>query len=579
MESTSRPLDNDRKIIIYLFLAALAVHLVYLSQYAKSPFFWAPQLDALYHDLLAQQIVAGHAPREPFFRAPLYYYALAGVYRVFGHSYWAARTIQAVCGSVSCVLTYRLGRAVFGQAAGIIAGAAMVLYGPLVFADGELHTPVLEVLFDVSLLLCVFHAYRGGNRAAWLAAGLLVGLSAIVRPNILVCCAPVLWLIWSARPNSEAAGRHGKAIAAAIFLAGAIVLPGLVTLRNAVVGGDPVFIASQGGVNFYLGNRPGADGFNPSTPSRYRFDGPYQDSVELYGQRAAEDALGRKLSASEAQNYWYGQSIQWWTRYPLGAVKLTAKKWVLAWSHQEIRNNVAFDFVRKELAPSLWFLFVGFWFAGPLGIVGMALAWKRGPFERFLTGFVLIYFASFAVFFAADRYRLPMVPILIVFSAYAIVWAVEAVKTAQWRRLAPAAVCLAVAWVFVNVDWYRTVTPATWAQDYWSAGIRYEALGQFDKAEVQERRAVQLDPGNSEIWSRLGEAQYYQHEFAVASSSFENAIRLAPTDPSAYFNLALCYEALGRMDLARPLLVRAAAVDPTYEPARSELTAISNGKS
>jgi 4-amino-4-deoxy-L-arabinose transferase-like glycosyltransferase len=561
---------SDRKIGAYLFGASMAAHLVYLSQYARSPFFWAPQLDPLYHDLLAQQIAAGHPPVTAFFRAPFYYYALALVYRLFGHSYWAARVIQAAIGSASCVLTHRLGKAVFGPAAGLIAGCAMVLYGPLVFADGELHTPVLEVFLDLALLCLALAAYRSGNRWMWLATGLVLGVSAIVRPNILVGCAPVLWLIaadvrWA---------RSVRATCAAVFLAGAMFAPGLVTLRNVVVARDPVFIAAQGGINFYLGNRPGADGFNPSTPTRYRFAGPYEDSVELYGLRAAEEAAGRPLTQSEAQSYWYRRALAWWRSDPMGALKLAGKKWVLAWTHQEIRNNLAYDFVRALWAPSLRFLFVGFGLAGPLGLLGMAAAWRRGRFEQFLIGFVLIYFASFALFFAADRYRLPMAPILLMFGGYALVWAWDAIQRGNRRTIAVAAVGLIAAGAFVNVDWYRTVTPATWAQDFFSAGIRYQILGRFADAEAQERKALSLDPANAEIWSRLGESEYYQRKFSDADESFATAIRLDPENPSGYFNLALCDEASGRNDLARPLLARSAAIDPRYLPAKVELEAL-----
>src|SRR5262249_22542436 len=156
---------------------------------------------------------------------------------------------------------------------------------------------------------------------------------------------------------------------------GVALAPGLVTLRNQVVAGDPVFIASQGGINLFLGNRPEANGFAPTTPRRYGFAGGYEDSVELYGRRAAEEALGRPLPASAAQSYWVRRVLRWWREDPIGALRLTGKKWVLAWSHREIRNNHAFDFVRAELAPFLWCCPFGFWFAGPLGLLGIALAW------------------------------------------------------------------------------------------------------------------------------------------------------------------------------------------------------------
>src|SRR5690349_16383261 len=141
------------RLCAYLFLGALAVRLLYLSQYANSPFFWVPALDSLYHDLHAQAIAAGRSDHQAFFRAPLYYYCLAGIYWLFGHSFWAARLTQAALGAVSCVLLYLLGQRLFRPTVGLIAAITMALYGPLVYFDGELLSPVLEVFLDLCFLL------------------------------------------------------------------------------------------------------------------------------------------------------------------------------------------------------------------------------------------------------------------------------------------------------------------------------------------------------------------------------------------------------------------------------------------
>jgi 4-amino-4-deoxy-L-arabinose transferase-like glycosyltransferase len=365
--------EAQLKIGVYLFLAALAVRVAYLCQYANAPFFWVPSLDALYHDLLAQAIAAGGSDHQAFFRAPLYYYFLGGIYRLFGHSFWAARLLQALMGSASCVLLFKLGQRLFRPRVALLAAGMMALYGPLVFFDGELLTPVLEVFLDLCFLLLAVRAMESGSGWKWLAAGLVLGLSAVTRPNVLIVTPVALVWIWQRR-SREQPRRAG--LMAALFLSGAALAPALVTARNYRTAGDPVFIASQGGINLFLGNRPEADGFTPSTPRRYSFAGPYEDSVALYGRRAAEEALGRRLSASQSQAYWIRRVLQWWRDDPISALKLTGKKCVLAWTHREIRNNHAYDFIRAEFAPSLRFFPFGFWFAGPFGLLGMILAWS-----------------------------------------------------------------------------------------------------------------------------------------------------------------------------------------------------------
>jgi tetratricopeptide (TPR) repeat protein len=347
-----------------------------------------------------------------------------------------------------------------------------------------------------------------------------------------------------------------------------------VTWRNYMVAGDPVFIAAQGGINLWLGNRQGADGFTPSTPHRYRFEGPYEDSVALFGQRAAEEALGRRLSASEAQSYWVRQVLDWWQSDMAGALRLTGKKWVLAWTHREIRNNHAFDYVRAEFAPLLWLCPFGFWFAGPLGLLGMALAWRDQPRARLLALFIMLYVASFVLFFVADRYRLPVVPLLLLFSAFAVGWGIEHLCRREWRTLVPAAAALALLALFVCVDWYRTATPATWALDHWSTGNRYRELGRLPQAESHYRRALALDPNNVDIWTNLGGVQYSTGRLADAIHSFKQAIRLVPENGSSHYNLAMCELQLGRPESARRCLEAAVRLEPEHAAARRELASL-----
>jgi tetratricopeptide (TPR) repeat protein len=572
-ELLGRP-TGTRKTVLYVFFGSLILHFLYLSQYATTPFFWVPRLDHLYHDLLAQQITRGLSDDTAYFRAPGYYMWLAGLYKIFGASvdarFWAARMAQAAVGAASCSLVYALGKRLFTPLIGLLAAVGMALYGPLVFHDGELHTPVLEVFLDLVFLLLAVRAVQSQKQTDWLLSGLVLGLSAIVRPNILVAVPVLLWWQFTQRPQGASAPRWW-ATAAALFLVGVLVFPGLVTLRNLRVSGDPVFIASQGGINLYLGNRPGADGFTPSTPTRYRFNTAYEDSVALYGQKAAEEAVGHSLKASEVNRYWIDRSAEFWREDPASALKLTGKKWVLAWSRQEVRNNTAFDFARKELAPLLWLCPLGFWFAGPLGLLGMVMAWRVHPASRLLTLFALTYTASYVAFFVSDRYRLPVVPVLLLFSAYAIVHLRELAQQRNTRALAPWLGLLVVFAVFVNVPWFPTSTPATWALDYWSMGNRYQAQRRYQEAAACQVKAIALDPKNADIWNSLGEAQYYSQQFTNAAVSFQNAIQFAPENSQGYYNLSLCAMELKRPDMARKLLEKVLSLEPEHAAARRGL--------
>ncbi len=553
------------KSLGYLFFLALAVQLLYLTQYAASPFFLVPRMDALYHSLQAQALVQGNSPPEPYFRAPLYLWLLSGVYATLGNGAWEPRLVQSLIGSWSVVLLYLLGERLFRPSVAMFAAISMALYGPLIYNNLELHTPVVEVF---SILAALLMLVRGGATLRGVSlAGVLVGLAGLARPNALVLLPLGLIYLWQIGQ---------RRVSLALFLGLALLPPLAVTLRNARVGGDPVFIASQGGINLYLGNRMRADGFTPSTPQRYHYDSVYEDSVALYGQRAAEEAMGKKLRPSEVSRYWVGQTLHWWQTNPRAALSLTLKKTVLTLSAVEIRNNTSYHYIRKAWAPLLWLTAFGFGWAGAFGGVGLffALCQRTQRAEiRLLGGFIALYLMSIVAFFAADRFRLPLVPILLLFAAEGA-WQLG--NYYRERRGRQALALLAALALLVRVDWFK-LPHAHWeSQDCWSAGNRLLALKRPQDAEPYLRSALKTEPGNAEFWMSLGEAAYLQGQLDSAHNWFANAVRLAPELPQGYYNISVCLQEQGKPEQARSFLEQALQRDPNYTRARDALAAISS---
>jgi tetratricopeptide (TPR) repeat protein len=455
----------------------------------------------------------------------------------------------------------------------MVAGMLQCFYGPLIFADGELHTPSFEVFLDTAAILLVAESARLKSLTIEAAAGFVIGLSALVRPNVLVLL-PVggVWIYY--RHKNAGVVPKRLALGATLILCCAMLLPCLVTLRNNAVGRDPVFIASQGGVNLYIGNRAQADGFTPSTPRRYEYSGQYEDSVALFGQRGAEDALHSRLTASQAQRYWLDQSALWWRHHPSDALRLTWKKWVLAWTHVEIRNNLAFDYIRKEWVPFLWACPIGFWLVGPLGLTGMVLGCRRDSSVVLLSAAALAYTFSYVAFFDADRFRLPVVPFLLILSAFALRRICKAVAGRDWRQMRTVLACLVIFGPFVNANWYTVVTPKTWSLDYWSAGNRMTSLGRYDEAAKQYEKALTMDRTNPEIWLNLGYALYNQGQFADAVPCFVQTIEMDSRYASAYYDLGITEEQLKNFPQAKLALQAVLKIDPTRLDAQSELAKI-----
>lgn len=132
-----------------------------------------------------------------FKRTPLYPLFIAGVIALVGEDLQALGFVQHLLGLLTAVLTYFLGRALFGRVAGFAAGLLVGLSGPLLLYE---HYVMAEPLFIPLLLgfaLAVTravkswssgpqsaHRERLGRRALlWLIlAGVLLGLAALARP-------------------------------------------------------------------------------------------------------------------------------------------------------------------------------------------------------------------------------------------------------------------------------------------------------------------------------------------------------------------------------------------------------------
>jgi len=123
---------------------------------------------------------------EPFIlaqrRTPVYPIFMGGAVALFGRDLLAITFAQHLLGIATAVFTYGIGRLTFGRAAGLLAGLAAALSGPLLIYEHYLITEsVFTVLLTLAMLLLVA-GLRSERRAYFAAGGLALGLAALTRP-------------------------------------------------------------------------------------------------------------------------------------------------------------------------------------------------------------------------------------------------------------------------------------------------------------------------------------------------------------------------------------------------------------
>lgn len=575
------PLPSRKGLLFRCVLigaVALTVRLIYFWGYRDQPLFNYFFLDPLWHHQWASELARGQwLGREVFFRAPLYPYFLAVIYSLADNGPAAARIAQFMMGAAGSVLVYLMGLELFRREWPALAGGlAFALYGPMIYFEGELLIPALIVFLDLLGLLILLRA-RGERPAARMAAsGFIFGLSAVARPNVLV---PSLGLaLWSAFKGEGPRSRR-LVFRVLPFTLALLVAPLAVTIRNGAVGGDFVFIASQGGVNFYIGNNERADGKTSVSPGIQEGAGErYVDSVWLSGVAEAERITGRRLTPSEVSRFWYGRALKWIAENPGGAVRLYGRKVsYLVNGHEIYSNNVPY-FARSYspvMAALLWEWGLSFP-AGiliPLALVGMAAAWpKRRRFAP-LYIFTALYAGTILMFFVTGRYRMPLVGPFILFAVQAAMSGISIIRERKWKRAAAGTVAIALLAAMSNSA-ALDVRKDDDTLPLGNIGNYYLERGQLAEAAPYYRQVIEIDAGNHLALGNLATIAFLSGDYVNAERLYRLSLKRQPAQPALHVNLGLVLEKRGDLPGALAEFEKALLLQPGYAKAAGNVERI-----
>ncbi len=487
-----RPRWKDALVVLAV---ALAFRVAYLLEASRFPDWNLFYMDQEYHLEWARALATGvwRAPYDmlrhaPFFRAPLYPYFLAGLFKLVGANTTAVRAVQALIGSVSCSLVYAVGTRCFGRRAGLAAGIVAALYWVLAYFDGELLLPVFLVFFVLLGFLLAFRAADRGSPLVAGASGLVLGLYSITRPNILIFMPFAVWWIASV---SLKRGRRAAAVMAVAMAIGCLAPPAAVTVRNAIVGGDAAPVASQGGVNLYIGNNPESNGLEAVVPgTRQTWWGGYEDAVGI-----AERDLGRELRPTEVSSYWFGRAVSYVRGDPAGWLRLTLRKTLALVGDPEPPNNEPYEARRdrywtlRSVPLSFSTLLALFVVALPLSLLrwGKRLRPPLGIDDdarrrlQLVLIFLVVYSLSVIAFFVTGRYRVPLVPFLAMGTGASLVGIWDLVVLKRWKVAAAFVIAACAVAVPLRFDYLHVRSSTTGFAVFSDATDLLEA-GDFDGA-------------------------------------------------------------------------------------------------
>jgi tetratricopeptide (TPR) repeat protein len=591
--------------LIVIFFTALLWRGAAIWAVAQASWFAFVIGDAATYDEWARTLAGGDwVGKRTFYQAPLYPYCLGIVYATLSDKRLVIVILQALLGAASAVLLCDAGWRWFSKWTGIVAGLLLATYAPAIFFDLLIQKSSLDLFLVCWQLWLLSRISTTPRPWLFLTLGLASGLLALNRENAIgIAFILAAWLLAGGSgltPPGPSSNRRGRVRPALWFIAGLVVALAPAAIRNRAVGGEWHLTTSQFGPNFYIGNHAGATG----TYSPLATGGGDARFERRDAQAIAETALGRNLSDAEVSSYWTRQALQFIRSEPAAWSRLILRKGALFWNHAELTDTEdVYTYAERSLAlrvPGSW---LNFGVIATLAAGAIWCLWGRFPIVRLLLVLILAYSASVTMFYVVARYRLPVVPWLMLLSAAGVVHGASWLRGATWMQRSGCigsmvAMALLAGCPLVDVDRQRTAThlnfgaeltdrgrwmeavdefqsvlalnPA-FAEAHFNLGTAYAALGRLNEAAPCFRRALELDPRFALASLNLGNVALDLGDAVAASKWFTHTLQIDPREFRAYNGLGMAAAATGDWDRAIACFTEAVRLAPNFVPAQKNL--------
>jgi hypothetical protein len=524
---------------LWLLLGVFALRLWALSRLTHSAFLLPTRGDMHFYNDWAREILRGQFTQPlAFYGLPGYAYLLAFFYKIFGENPFVPGLLQAALDAGIAVLIYQICVSCFASLRSTSPTRARVIgliaaLGWTFFVPAQTYSVVLmpTTWFVFVFWFVVWRIVRPDNalnaRECFLLS-LLIGLTATAVATILA----VVPLILAALLLKS---KTGNASARSLTLRIVLVVLGIALgtspcwIHNYFIAKDPVALSAHGGINFWIGNNPEANGY-PRFPPGLRAGqaAMLEDSITQ-----AEGASGRSLKHSEVSAYWSGKANAF-VREDFGAwLKLLARKLRNFWSAFQYDDLSIITSLREQgvIFPGLYFGIVA-----AFALPGIFLGCWTAPRSRWILAAILLSMFALLAVFITERYRLVAVPGLLIFATFGLsmFWrnciAREAQTVAVYIALLIAS-AIFVAWPQRN--------PSLWALDAYNSGWQALESNNLDLAEQKLAVAYAYVPDNSETLFALGNLRFAQHDPSAAQSFYRAVLNLDSRHKGAFNNLGV----------------------------------------
>jgi tetratricopeptide (TPR) repeat protein len=562
-------LQNRNFIIVSLFLLALIFKFLIFFLVTDPIIFYK-------YPYFAQSIVQGKDIGERMLDiSPFYLFVNILSYYIYGTNWEALVIVQVIIASLNSVLVFLIGEKFFGRPVGILAALLLIFYANLTIIDLTIEPEsILIFINSLSILMLIKAGESNLNKykyLLWFAAGCLIGLSVITKPNSLLFFAGVLIWVWLTGENYEQ-----KWKSAILLLVGVTIFVTPVTVRNYLKFDDFILTTADGGKVFYHGNGPGANGMG-------RSDLPFQgfieekkndpDAAHAMFRETARAISGYPLKPSQCASFWFDRTWDYIKSDPSQWFSLELRKFYLFWNKYEVHD---IDSNYKNYVTLTKMPLINFGVISVLGILGMLLSVKSFRETFLLYWMIFSYLVTTLVFFASSRYRIPAAPFFAVFAAYTIAYLFDLLKKKKIKKTGIMLSALVAIGLLTNIPYREEIA----RYDRWQEATRvhyslgasiFFKKGMYEKAIAELNKTIALEPDFVPAYNMLGKSYALLNNLKQAEINFRQVIRLAPELEEGYLNLGLLYRLKGDEPQAKYYLRKALSVNPDNEKIKKYL--------
>ncbi len=517
---------------VAIFFLALAVRGIYLYESSDNPTFLMPVVDSLTYDQMARDLIDGKGIDGEFFWQPAFYpLFLSLCYKISNYSVLFVKIVQILLGSLTCVLSYKLGKKVFSRSAGIIAGVIASVYMPLVFFEAELLAAGWAAFWSVALILAFLRTRENLSIGNCLILGLAGGLSVITRPVFLPFFAfTIVWLLFGIIRDRIETGKVfiGLLCITASFC---IVTVPIATASYRIMRKASI-LPHSGGVNLYIGNNPN---YNETITIRPGYK--WKELMQIPANQAGVKTHGG------AQEFFKQKTLDYISSEPLSFIKGILYKTTQFISSREMPRNVDIYLFRewsKMLSVGLFKIFnAGFPFMIllPVSFIGLIFNFRKVPLPVLL--YLFLYPAAVILVFVTARYRMPIVPVMSILAGCSTISVYQMLKNRSYRKVAVAIVIM----FFVCT---ATVLPGPFYEEkldyeaelYYGLGDSLDKRGHPEKAVEQYTRAIALREDYLNAHQNIAVVLGSEGQYKEAIKHYQKVLSIEPKYLSAHKNIA-----------------------------------------